>query len=182
MQTSLYAASVPVLMHYLERMHRALDIACKHSNRNGSQPLQIITTSLTEGMFPFAQQVSTACGFAYRTCCPLLSIDIPPLAGGDNSLEELQERISATLRFLDSIHDSDMSKGESLTIATTAGFAEHTFAAQDYVLRYAMPNFFFHLTMAYAILRAHGVPLGKGDFDGYHAYPSGFQFPGSPSE
>lgn len=142
----------------------------------------MLAARLTGDMFPFAQQVSTACGFAYRACCPLLNIDAPPLAGGDNTFEQLEERIEETLRFLHSIDESDMSKRASTTITTTAGFAERSFTAEDYVFRYAMPNFFFHLSMAYAILRTEGVPVGKGDFDGYHAYPAGFRFPDSTSE
>lgn len=176
MPYSLYSVSAPVLSHYLKHLHKMLGVADGFANDGDIPASHILTARLAEGMFPFAQQVSTACGFVYRTCCPLLNIDAPPLAGGENSFKQLQERVDATLRFLASIRDQELPKNMPQAISTTAGFSELSFSAEDYVHRYAMPNFFFHLTMAYAILRAQGVPLGKGDFDGYHAYATGFRF------
>ena len=67
--------------------------------------------------------------------------------------------------------------GSDLRIATTAGFAELELSGADYYLMYAVPNFFFHYTMAYATARQAGVAIGKADFDGFHAYPPGFSFP-----
>lgn len=219
MSISLYSASVPVLVHYLERLHAALEVA----RLSAKSEQAVLGARLAEGMFPFAQQVGTACGFAFRICCPLLQIDTPALVdrldepddhrsvthraldwrtnggfrftlptlrssafrdrpgelpvGDGKSFAGLQERVAGTLHFLGTIREEDMAAADTLTITTTAGFAERTFSAPDYVLHYAMPNFFFHLTMAYAILRAQGVPVGKQDFDGYHEYPAGFRFP-----
>lgn len=177
MTISLYLASVPILQHYLKRLHATLDIAKAHAYRCGSPESALLGARLTDGMFLFAQQVSTACGFALRACCPLLHIDVPEIAGGDKTFEQLQDRIAGTLQFLKTLPAERISDAEDAIITTTAGFAQREFTGRDYVLCYALPNFFFHLSMAHAILRMQGVAIGKQDFDGYHAYPAGFSFP-----
>jgi hypothetical protein len=65
----------------------------------------------------------------------------------------------------------------TLTVRTTAGFAGLALPGPEFLQLYALPNFFFHYSMVYAIARQAGAPIGKADFDGYHAYPPGFEFP-----
>lgn len=174
--TTLYGASVPVFEHYLYCLRQTLDVAENHERRSG-KPL--LRAALAEGMFGFAQQVTIACGFALRACCPLLGIEVPALAGGEQDWPALCERIDATLAFLGQLPADAINAGESLEVQTTAGMATRSFVGRDFVLGYALPNFFFHLVTAQAILRNQGVPIGKQDFDGYHEYPAGFSFPAS---
>lgn len=172
---TLYSASVPVLQHYLERLQALLALAQRHEL--GRAPdASLLHAKLAEGMFAFAQQVQIAAGFAVRACCPVLGVEQPQLAGGDGSWEQLAARIDAASTFLATIDPAQMNAGAQRELQTVAGRASPSFSGADFVLRYALPNFFFHLAMAYAILRKEGLPVGKQDFDGYHAYPAGFSF------
>lgn len=176
MGTTLYTASVPVFIHYLQQLHSTLAVAENHERRT-RRPL--VAAALAEGMFPFAQQVTTACGFAVRACCPLLSADLPVLSGGDQDWDLLRARIAATVEFLEDVPEDRINAAEEMQVVTTAGLVSPVFSGRDYVLCYALPNFFFHLVTAHAILRSNGVPVGKEDFDGYHQYQAGFSFPQS---
>jgi hypothetical protein len=80
------------------------------------------------------------------------------------------------MAYLATIPDADFAGRDSLNVRTTAGFAELDLPAAEYFQMYAVPNFFFHYSIVYAIARQAGVPVGKAEFDGYHRYPSGFTF------
>ncbi len=174
-ELTLHAASVPVFLHYLDRLEALVTLAARH-DRERPAGASLLHASLAPGMFAFAQQVQVAAGFAVRACCPLLEIEAPPLAGGDASWAQLHARIGAVRDFLGGIDAQRMNAGARRALNTVAGQASPSFDGADFVLRYALPNFFFHLSMAYAILRQEGLPVGKQDFDGYHAYPAGFSF------
>lgn len=174
---TLYSASVPVFQHYLQCLRTLVDVADNYEQSTGKP---VLKAALAEDMFGFAQQVTIACGFTVRACCPLLGLEPPQLAGGDRDWTALRERIDATLLFLAQVDPDAIAGAEEVPVQTTAGFATHNFSGADFVSNYAMPNFFFHLCMAHAILRSQGVPVGKQDFDGFHAYPSGFSFLSSP--
>lgn len=174
---SLYGASVPQFVHYLERLQATLHKAQAHARERQRPESSLLDARLADGMFPLAQQVSTACSFVLRACCPLLGLPEPPMAGGDQSFAQLDERIGGTLQFLRGVPHDRFSAAGAMKVMATAGFAQKTFDARDYVLGYALPNFFFHVSMAHAILRREGVTIGKHDFDGHHEYPAGFSFP-----
>lgn len=173
MSISLYSATVPIFRHYLQRLAETVDIAEQHERRTG-RPM--LSAALAKGMFAYAQQVNIACGFSVRAVCPLLGIDPPTLAGGDRDWSDLRDRIGATLVFLAQVDAAQIDAAEDLEISTTAGQATRSFKGSDFILQYALPNFFFHVTTAHAILRNQGVPVGKQEFDGYHEYPTGFTF------
>ncbi|WP_190287757.1 DUF1993 domain-containing protein [Massilia sp. NR 4-1] len=172
---TLHAASVPVFLHYLERLDALVTLAERHEAGRAAGA-SLLHAALAEGMFAFAQQVQIAAGFAVRACCPLLDIEPPQLAGGDGSWHQLHARIGAVRAFLAAIDAERMNASARRELSTVAGRASPSFNGADFVLRYVLPNFFFHLAMAYAILRKEGLPVGKQDFDGYHAYPAGFSF------
>lgn len=174
MSTTLYSAFVPVFIHYLQQLHATLAVAENHERRTGRM---LVGAALSEGMFPFAQQVTTACGFTVRAVCPLLGADLPVLGGGDQDWNALRLRIQATVSFLEQVPADKINAAEDRQIVTTAGLVSPVFSGADYALSYALPNFFFHLVTAHSILRSHGVPVGKEDFDGYHQYQAGFSFP-----
>lgn len=174
MSTTLYSAFVPVFIHYLRQLHATLAVAENHERRTG-KPL--LGAGLAEGMFPFAQQVTTACGFTVRACCPLLGADAPVLAGGDQDWNALRIRVEATVAWLEQVPPEPINAAEDMQVVTQAGLVSPVFSGSDFALSYALPNFFFHLVTAHSILRSHGVPVGKEDFDGYHQYQPGFSFP-----
>lgn len=176
MSTTLYSAFVPVFIHYLQQLHATLAVAENHERRT-RKPL--LTAGLAEGMFPFAQQVTTACGFTVRACCPLLGAEQPVLAGGDQDWDTLRQRIAATVTWLEQVDQERINAAENMQVVTQAGLVSPVFNGRDFALSYASPNFFFHLVTAHSILRSHGVPVGKENFDGYHQYQQGFTFPPS---
>jgi len=157
---ALFAASVPVFAHYLGR---AAGIVARAGDRLDAQ---------IGGAFPAGQQFATAAGFALRVACPLAGRAVPVLDGA------VAERIARAQDVLAGLTPADFSGAGTRLIVHRAGFADLHQTGADFLHLFGLPNFFFHLTMGYAALRAAGMPLGKADFDGFHTYPPRFAFPG----
>lgn len=158
---TLYAASVPVFQHYLAQAAGMLD-------RGDLQ------ARIGDG-FPAGQQLSIAAGFSLRVSYPLAGRAVPEFALGNNRAE-VAGCIAAAQRALADLSPQDFAGAEARQISHVAGFAELQQTGADFLYLYGLPNFFFHLTMGYAALRAAGADLGKADFDGLHSYPQGFRF------
>jgi hypothetical protein len=161
----LYTATVPVLRHYLARLDAIVAWA-------GPGDLD---RRLAEGMFPAGAQFATAQGFALRAVFPPMGQAVPDLPPGADATA-LVARSVAVGAHLAALGPADFAGAAGRAVRHRAGMAEVVQPGVDYALRYALPNFFFHLTMGYAALRASGVDLGKADFDGIHVYPPGFRF------
>lgn len=155
----MYQASVPVFRHYLSRVSDIVAVA-------GPDALD----ARIADAFPARQQFATAAGFALRVACPLAGREVPDLPQG------LGPRLAVARALLGSMTPADFEGAETRVIRHRAGFAELEQSGSDFLHLYGLPNFFFHLTMGYAALRAAGVPLGKADFDGFHSYPADFRF------
>lgn len=155
----MYQASVPVFRHYLARVAAMAEKA-------GPEALsaQIADT------FPAGQQFATAAGFALRVTCPLAGREVPDLP------QALGPRLAVARAMLGAMTPAEFEGAESRVIRHQAGFAVLEQSGVEFLHLYGLPNFFFHLTMGYAALRAAGVPLGKADFDGFHSYPDDFRF------
>ncbi|MBA3909721.1 MAG: DUF1993 domain-containing protein [Rhodobacter sp.] len=155
----MYQASVPVFRHYLARVADMVE-------RAGAEAL----TAQVADAFPAGRQFATAAGFSLRIACPLAGREVPDLP------QALGPRLAVARAMLGAMSPADFDGAEGRTIRHRAGFAELEQTGADFLYLYGLPNFFFHLTMGYAALRAAGVPLGKADFDGFHSYPDGFRF------
>jgi hypothetical protein len=130
-------------------------------------------------MFPLLQQAQVAIGFTLRATCPLAGREIVSFrAGEDIAFAGIHVELERTMAYLAALPDADFAGMDAVTVRTTAGFAELDLPGPEYYQMYAVPNFFFHYAMVYAIARQAGVDVGKADFDGYHHYPSGFTFTG----
>lgn len=158
-----------LFLHYLGRLENLL-------KRIQAFDADISANRLHPEMFPLLQQARTAIGLTLRATCPLAGRDIVSFGDETWTLESIFAELDATVAYLSAIPDSDFAGIDGLEVSTTAGFADLQMPGWDYYLMYAVPNFFFHYTMVYAIARQAGVPIGKGDFDGYHTYPPGFAF------
>jgi hypothetical protein len=165
----LWTASVPVFLRYLERLRGWLDLA--QGQGTGPDAQRLLGARLSDDMNPFETQVVIAANFALRACHPLAGRPIPsagePRPGFDG-LRAVIDRVSSLLRDLPPALFEDAGQR---TLESRAGDALVRLPAAEFLQLYALPNFFFHLTTAYAILRSQGVPIGKADFDGLHAYP-----------
>jgi hypothetical protein len=155
----MYHASVPVFRHYLSRVSDIVAVA-------GPDALD----AQIADSFPARQQFATAAGYALRIACPLAGREVPDLPQG------LGPRLAVARALLGSMSPADFEGAENRVIRHRAGFADLEQSGAEFLYLYGLPNFFFHLTMGYAALRAAGVPLGKADFDGFHAYPADFHF------
>jgi uncharacterized protein len=155
----LYAASVPVFRHYLGQMSAVVERAGR----------EMLGAQIADA-FPAGQQFATAVGFAMRAACPLSRRDVPDLP------HALGPRLAVARAVLGAMRPADFEGAEDVIVRHTAGFAEIEQSGADFLYLFALPNFFFHLTMGYATLRNAGMDLGKGDFDGWHRYPADFRF------
>ena len=128
-------------------------------------------------MFPLLLQARVAIGFTLRATCPLAGREIVSFGDdGKVTFPSLHAELERTMAYLAAIPDAAFDGMDGLTVDTTAGFAELSLPATEYYQMYAVPNFFFHYSMVYAIARQAGVPIGKSEFDGYHRYPAAFTF------
>jgi hypothetical protein len=127
-------------------------------------------------MFPLLQQARTAIGFTLRATCPLAGREIVSFRDEDVTFPSIHAELERTMAYLAAIPDDAFAGIDALNVRTTAGFAELDLPGWEYYQMYAVPNFFFHYSMLYAIARQAGVPIGKSEFDGYHRYPDGFAF------
>jgi hypothetical protein len=130
---------------------------------------------LSPDMMPAGAQVATALGFTVRVAFPMAGMAVPELPGGA-SLEALRARLTAARALVGGIDPGAFDGSGGRVIRHRAGFADLAQPGEVFLLRYGIPNMMFHLAMGYGALRAAGVPLGKADFDGLHAYPQGFSF------
>ena len=154
MQPALYVASVPVFRHYLGQATRMIELA-------GPEAM----AAQVADAFPAGQQFATAAGFALRVACPLAGREVPGLPAA------LAPRLAVARATLGGMRPEEFLGAEDRRIRHRAGMADLEQSAGDFLHLYGLPNFFFHLAMGYAALRAAGIALGKADFDGFHAYP-----------
>jgi uncharacterized protein len=155
----MYQASVPVFRHYLSRVSDIVAVA-------GPDALDVRIADA----FPARQQFATAAGFALRVACPLAGREVPDLPEG------LGPRLAVARAMLGAMTPAEFEGAENRIIRHRAGFAELEQTGSEFLHLFGLPNFFFHVTMGYAALRAAGAALGKADFDGLHSYPRGFRF------
>ena len=155
----MYQASVPVFRHYLSRISDIVAVA-------GPDALD----AQIADSFPARQQFATAAGFALRVTCPLAGREMPDLP------QALGPRLAVARAMLGAMTPAEFEGAETRVIRHQAGFAVLEQTGLEFLQLYGLPNFFFHMTMGYAALRAAGVPLGKADFDGFHSYPAEFRF------
>lgn len=168
MALPIYSASVPVFLHYLDRMDGMV--------RQTAGREHILQARIAPDMFTAAQQVATAAGFALRVAFPLAGREVPKLA--DQGLDRigLGRLIVAARQELQGLDPAEFAGADARNVRHRAGFAELDQTGAEFLHLFGMPNFLFHASMAFAVLRQQGLPIGKADFDGQHDYPPGFRF------
>lgn len=166
----MYAASVPVFQRYLGQLAGMLDQAEAHATRRALDIPDLLQARLAPDMLPLALQIDIAAHFALRACAPLAGLEVPDFGEHSGSFEQLQARIRSNQAFLDTLTPEQMADSALRSCNSQAGQALVTLPGDVFLSQYALPNFFFHLSCTYAILRQQGVPLGKADFDGWHVY------------
>lgn len=166
MTLSMYQASVPAFTQMLTALSTVLDKAEAHAAARKIDPAVLLGTRLFPDMFPLTRQVQIACDFAKGTTARLAGAEVPAYADTETSFAQLKERIAKTQAFIAAFTPSQIDGSEQRDITLKAGARELHFKGQPYLVGFALPNFYFHASVAYAILRASGVELGKMDFLG----------------
>ena len=165
MTISMYSASVPVFKHMLGNLSHFLDKAQAHAEAKKFDPQVLVESRLAPDMLPFKKQIQIACDAAKNGLARLSGVEAPKFEDGESTLAELKERIRKTLQFLDSVPRDKIDGCEDKDITFPVGRDKtRTMKGEAYLLNWALPNLFFHITTAYALLRHNGVELGKTDY------------------
>ncbi|MFN3931851.1 MAG: DUF1993 family protein [Brevundimonas sp.] len=164
MATELYDLTVPVFTRALKALSGLLDKAVAHAGEAGAQAL--LSNRLIDDMHPLAKQVQIACDSAKLCVARLSGAEAPVNEDTETTIAELNARIAATLAFIASVPRGEIDGQEGREVVLKFPGGELPFRGLAYVTGFALPNFFFHVSMAYALLRQAGVPLGKRDYMG----------------
>jgi len=165
MALTMHSASVPVFARMLRNMNGWLDKAVAHAQAKKFDPAVYLTARLAPDMLPFTRQIQIASDNAKGCVARLAGVEIPKFEDNETTLDQLRERISKTLAFIESVPVSAFEGAEARDVEIPRRDKEPLrFKGEDYLRFFALPNFFFHATTTYALLRHWGVDLGKPDF------------------
>lgn len=166
MTISMYTASVPVFKRQLGALGKILDKAAADAAARKIADSILLQTRLYPDMFPLARQVQIAADFAKSTPARLAGVEFPKYEDNEATLAELKARIDRTLAYVDTFKPAQFEGSEEREIILPIAGNPMTFKGEVFLLHFAMPNFYFHTSTAYGILRQCGVELGKRDFIG----------------
>lgn len=161
---TLYDLYIPPMLRGLSALSKILDKAAAHAEAKKIDPAVLLAARLYPDMYPLTRQVQIACDMARRGAIRLAGGEPPSVPDTETTFDDLKARIAQTIAAISAIPQSDFdgAEGRSLTIKVRGN--DMVFSGLDFVRVWSLPNFYFHLTTAYAILRHNGVELGKPDF------------------
>jgi hypothetical protein len=162
---SLYEHAVPQYTKMLTNLERWLDKAIDHAKSRKFDPEVFFSARLAPDAFPLAKQVQTACDSAKGTCARLAGKEPPSHADEEKTMEDLKGRIQKCRAFIESLKPADFEGADTRLIPLFFMPGKASTGA-DYLIDFALANFYFHVTTAYQIMRHNGVELGKIDFIG----------------
>jgi uncharacterized protein len=166
MSLSMSQASVPAITQMLTSLSAVIDKAAEYCRSKGIAPSDVTGAQLAPDMFPFSRQVQLATDHAKGITARLSGRDNPKYEDTESTFEELKARIAKTLAFVKSVPASEIDGSETREVTLTLGGQPRSFTGQRYLFHFGLPNFYFHVTTAYDILRHKGVEIGKRDFIG----------------
>ncbi len=167
MSLSLHAASVPVFSQMLGSLDAMLAKAGEHAESAKVDADAYLQARLFPDMFPLVRQVQIACDFARGVSARLAGVDVPSHPDSQTSFAELRELIAASQAFIGSLDAGKFDDAANRDIVLRPGTPkERSFKGDAYLVHYGLPQFFFHVTTAYALLRHNGIAVGKRDFMG----------------
>lgn len=164
MSVSLHEISVAVFDTRLKALSKILTKAEANASERKIDPSVFLTARLSPDMFALTRQVQIATDHAKGAASRLAGREVPRYEDNEASFGDLQARIAKTVGHLESFSPADLEGGDSRQVTIKLRGSDVTMPGLKYLLGFAMPNFYFHVTTAYAILRHNGVPLGKMDF------------------
>ena len=162
----MYQASAPQFKKMLGNLTTILTMAEEYATAKGIDGKVLVEARLFPDMFPLAKQVQIACDQVKFGLARLASVEAPKFDDTETTLAQLKERIAKTISFMDSIKPEQIDGTEAKEIKFSIKEWSFEFVGEQYVLTWIIPNFYFHVTTAYNILRHNGVELGKADYLG----------------
>ena len=163
---SLYNVSVPTFVQILGALSKVIDKAEAYAAARKIEPATLLNARLYPDMFTFTRQVQNACDFAAKTTARLAGANVPDYANTETSFADLKKRIATVLDYVQSFKPDQFSGAETRTIKLPLGGTTRELTGQQLFVNVALPNFYFHATTAYDILRHNGLEVGKRDFLG----------------
>jgi len=158
---------VPIFLQFLTSLSSVLDKAAAHAEAKKIDPAALINARLFPDMFALVRQVRAATDHAVSACGRLAGVEAPQFANSETTIPELKDRIAKTIDFIRSLKPAqiDGTEDKAITFTFPSG-ATREFTGQSLLLNFCLPNFYFHATTAYNILRHNGIEVGKRDFMG----------------
>ena len=166
MTLSMYQASVPLMTRMLANLKNILQKAAEHAKAKKIDESALLNARLFPDMFVFTRQVRLACDFARGTGARLAGLEPPAYEDNEQSIAELVARIERSIEYLGTLKAQQIDGSETREIVRPIRGEPKKFTGINYLLQFALPNFFFHVSTAYAILRHSGVEIGKTDYIG----------------
>jgi uncharacterized protein len=164
MSITMYQASVPAFQKHLHALDGILDKAAAYAGAKKVEPAVLLGTRLFPDMFDAKRQIQVACDFAKSATARLAGVEPPSHPDTEQTIPELKARIAKTLVFIETVSPEKMDGSDDRSLTINVGPNEMTFTGRDYLLHFALPNFYFHCATAYGILRSCGLDVGKRDF------------------
>jgi hypothetical protein len=166
MSISMYQASVPRFVNILGNLSNILDKAQAHVEAKKLDVAALTGYRLFPDMLPMARQVQIACDTAKGVVARLAGVEIPKDEDTETTVPELKARIAKTIAFIQTVKPEQIDGTEDKAIVTKRGDKETHYKGMQFLLGHAVPNFYFHVTTTYNILRHNGVEIGKRDYLG----------------
>ena len=167
MSISLYSATVPVFKQMLLALSDVLKMGEEHAQHRKFEPTVLLQSRLFPDMLPLVRQVQIACDFAKSVPARIAGVEVAAYEDSEQSFAELQQRIAKTLALIEGMTAEQLNGSAVKEVVLRPGTPkEKKLSVEDYALKYGMPQFFFHVTTAYNLLRHNGVEIGKKDYMG----------------
>jgi hypothetical protein len=166
MSLSLYEIYAPTYLRTLANLSSILGKAAEQAAARKIDPSVLVGDRLAPDMFPLSRQVQIACDGACRAGARLAGADIPSFPDTETTFEELQARIEKAVAFVKTLSAEAIDAAETKTVTIPLPSGALDFSGRDFLLGFALPNLYFHVTTTYVILRHNGIELGKADFLG----------------
>ncbi len=166
MSATFYDHSIPALTLGLTNLSALLDKATTHAEAKKIEPKVLADARLIADMFPLARQVQITCDTAKGAAGRLAGIEIPKHEDSETTIADLKARIAKTLAFIATVKPAQLDGAETREIVLQFPRSTLKFSGGDYLRKFVLPNFYFHISISYALLRSNGVDVGKNDYLG----------------
>ena len=168
MSFSVYDASIPPMIRMLENLSKLLDKAVKQAEERKLPLSELLEARLAPDMHPLPRQIQITSDAAKGTAARLAGMETPSFPDTETTFPELQSRISRTVDFLKSVAPEKLQGADDRTVTVKFPQGEMSFTGKEFLTNLALPNFYFHVTTAYGLLRHKGIEIGKRDYLGGH--------------